>query len=1717
MSISHISLDCGWRGTSVGRISSSRLTIDNCPIISNPESSPFVMNNGWDDFGSSIFFVDCTHESIDKSSLLALVSLTPSHTTHTRHTDSAQEVSSTLVSCSDLSLCDTHLVFGSGPLVEFSSSTEQDTGLWKNLETVLIGSRLVNMTSGVLKGSGNGVLEGWRGCQKILDSCVTQSTNHLSGTACIDMNLGGSLLCSNTSFSHCHSSLEPSSTYPDFSLQHRTGTAKYSYGRTHTEDIAFRRCTFLSITSESSGGGIRTYVSPAQLTVSESSFSKCSARDGGAIEANQVTDDASLTISTSLFVDCTALEDGGALHLYFSLACTITDVVFCDNSATNRGGGIHMYRPDGIWMTNCAIEKCVAGPSAGSGGGMYISLNNSLTLDFILFRECSAQKGNDIYFINVNSISQLSQNITNCDSTSERPNVYDYSSPDSTLIPAVPDTSTSSLVKIESTPSVDQTSSTIQMKVSNIVDGKMLVLVDNTNNHEPPNVDSPPTIARLLTFDFTWSTESAPLEVLFGEWGELQYQSKYCVIGSWIAKTHLSTSSIVLTTPNPPRIVQIICSLGSGTNHCWLQLKGRSLPIGKYTVTLNNPDLSFSVEFDGTTGENTLNMFSSRHSERLFGTGSKLSFSTTYEVSKIIFESSPDSVILDPRALSFTTPATQLRLISVGPVSFKSESTKDIVLIPLIGGSLSKGEYVLTLLSSLSESVSLPVTFSTSNSGTVQVLVYSKDVSEIKLKYGTTYVIEEMMIGTTKCLFETAFSIQVPAEPKRIEKGKVTQNTAKDEATLRLKGRVLTAGSYKLKLDSVSRELTSEASLSDDGELLFKVPISTSPTSILAFGETYTISSLKIGDESVVVNSDVTFTVPNPPIVKTAHVHPNSINTTMRLGLTGTSLKLDGFYTVTLSPPFSLDILFNSSETVSSAELLLGRAGCLQHNTEYTIVSITRVEVELDVLLTEGTVSFTTPTLPVPLVLHVNGKEGEDDGLCGESDDACATIDFAWSIVIALNAKTATLAIVNSSEQTQPIVVSSGMSILFRNGGNLEPTLTIPSSASMGDKSGMVVVDSAGFEVDDVTVKIESTDPSFVFLYAFESTIILQEGSLLGEPLPTLASNSESEEVCSWESGVIRLDSSVTTLNRMTFSSLSQGAIHMKKGSLSIESSSFLNNSPNLVAFPSARRNIACSEGGTITIGSLSGGDGTEDPPQFWISTTDCTLSGDGARPDSLLFVPTLSSSGSSSVLNKEKGEFDVEISGKMLFPCGLSLDVYEIDENGNEGQPLRIPLTPSTTTVFSETLIKLSIKLSSLSSFPESKEWRGRLSYASSQSTPTSFAINPNTLDQIQVSLSPSGSSDPSQCLSNGIPCLTVHVGWTAAMQIRTGEEKVKLTLRNTVRVGESICVASDVMVLTGETPTSTLSVDDGISSSVGSKNGVFIISGGLVELVSLRLSLPTSSQTTSSGSFFVVCGTGSFVSETVRVVGQSTSPVQMGLVGLSEGLISLLQTEMDGVSFGENVVPVWGEDRKGKLAMELTECVVRDATTKNAALVHFSSILPHSSISLSDCSFYQTSRIQQTSTTSPASLLFLDTANPSTSLTGCVFERSGTMNEAGTSTGPALSIHTSSSPSTLRLSNCLFIAKFSSASATAPLLTVNTEGITTIVLQKCWIEIPSSSALWTPRSSGIAVLEWPQRVPFSASKSVGVQVVYKRSLPVIVRRQAVMSGCQLAITKES
>ncbi|KAK2944479.1 hypothetical protein BLNAU_20576 [Blattamonas nauphoetae] len=187
----------------------------------------------------------------------------------------------------------------------------------------------------------------------------------------------------------------------------------------------------------------------------------------------------------------------------------------------------------------------------------------------------------------------------------------------------------------------------------------------------------------------------------------------------------------------------------------------------------------------------------------------------------------------------------------------------------------------------------------------------------------------------------------------------------------------------------------------------------------------------------------------------------------------------------------------------------------------------------------------------------------------------------------------------------------------------------------------------------------------------------------------------------------------------------------MRNGSLEVVTSSFHANTPNLPSFPSLRRNIHCSDGGHIEIGSLTGGDGVGEK-MGWFSRSDCTLSGDGVEIKIAFFAPTLNTNESQTTFTKKTGTFEIEIVGTILIPCGLLLEVFELTKDKKEGSQLQFELNLDSTQSFTEKNIKLAIPQASLKELKSELEWRGRLVFGDGLKTVESILIRKDLLGRI-------------------------------------------------------------------------------------------------------------------------------------------------------------------------------------------------------------------------------------------------------------------------------------------------------------------------------------------------------------------------------------------------
>ncbi|KAK2958294.1 hypothetical protein BLNAU_6781 [Blattamonas nauphoetae] len=230
----------------------------------------------------------------------------------------------------------------------------------------------------------------------------------------------------------------------------------------------------------------------------------------------------------------------------------------------------------------------------------------------------------------------------------------------------------------------------------------------------------------------------------------------------------------------------------------------------------------------------------------------------------------------------------------------------------------------------------------------------------------------------------------------------------------------------------------------------------------------------------------------------------------------------------------------------------------------------------------------------------------------------------------------------------------------------------------------------------------------------------------------TGASNEDGMgSLCHWSDGVFVLVNSSTTVQSCVFQDLSEGGLSVFGGRLDIHLSGFEETHDESPDFPSAHRNIHCEGSGQVTLHSLSGGDGTGNHSSLWIDSSDCLIMNGKTEVSSPLFVPTLNVS--ESVVSRTKTKMmSMTIRGLILMPCGLSLEVFSVDDKKIEtGTPHKIDLE-SRATNWTETSFSVLLNESSdFISLNSKLEFRGRLAVGDSFRTEESLLLRVSQSDE--------------------------------------------------------------------------------------------------------------------------------------------------------------------------------------------------------------------------------------------------------------------------------------------------------------------------------------------------------------------------------------------------
>ncbi|KAH7818046.1 uncharacterized protein MONOS_18046 [Monocercomonoides exilis] len=167
--------------------------------------------------------------------------------------------------------------------------------------------------------------------------------------------------------------------------------------------------------------------------------------------------------------------------------------------------------------------------------------------------------------------------------------------------------------------------------------------------------------------------------------------------------------------------------------------------------------------------------------------------------------------------------------------------------------------------------------------------------------------------------------------------------------------------------------------------------------------------------------------------------------------------------------------------------------------------------------------------------------------------------------------------------------------------------------------------------------------------------------------------NKEEEEMCRWEGSLVDVVKSSVMMKDTTISNSPDGGVTMSGGNVNIEKGEFMNNNPFIEKYPSSRRNIICSDSGTLNVMSLKGGDGLKDNTSLWMLNEGCSFEGIVSERDSSFFIPV-----PESVEVKEGTDrMKLTFKGMLLIPCNLSFSVvkkkgeekkiekHELDSNG--------------------------------------------------------------------------------------------------------------------------------------------------------------------------------------------------------------------------------------------------------------------------------------------------------------------------------------------------------------------------------------------------------------------------------------------------------------------
>ncbi|KAK2942915.1 hypothetical protein BLNAU_22174 [Blattamonas nauphoetae] len=771
---------------SVCSISASIVRFSDSWITSSSDICPFLIRPS-EHFGlpvESIIILSKIHRRSQTGSIGPFVGLADPHPqmVSSASTDWSDlpttEMKAISVVGTDLLLDTQHLVSGTGPLFSFGM-TEQGIRLATSrcalqMETSLIRSTLVNMTSSSVFSPDKQIF-GSTVDQRMVGSCVRQSTNHESGTGMMSPNLGGNLMCLNTSFSSC---IRVRNTDIIYSCENITQThigRLYSVSSEVTS-ITYTLCTFNEMAETVAPGwregGAAMFISTpsSSLTVRSCFFHKCTCTGhennlGGAIFYHcSSSPSIPLRFSASSFTECSTNYSAGSIYCY-SQSSILMYKCFFQRSASAGDGAVNIHHADTVTIFNSAFVDCYASFQAGA---LALIETTTFSLSFSQFRKnlkIVVQNGRDVYIWDKTSSQITADMFQFCDSTSGAPNVYFEAdkTDNNNFVPQISSTPTIKSVDV----SFDGDEATVTVETEEAIRGTMGVLFNGSNV---------PRLVHVVFGDRRTDSTVGKGVVSSGSNGVLP------------SATYIRRNTTLAPFPIPA--IRTAEAVLKDWNTTEIVLSGVHLEEGSYSVLIAKESNTFNI---------TLTRSCSR---TLVGTAplypstaeGRLEWSTEYKVMIVMClpdgEQQEEQVELKG-SVTFTTPAEPPRIESVG---CSLNGKKDMAIVELIGRALSSsGHPVVTSGSSGEVSSSGGIFNVTSTNCFVNFSIGSSEDSS-HVVFGGRY--ELLSVGTDSSSFavNSGLFFEVP-HPPRISSIAAPSEVSSSTFVLSVSGEYLPSGS----------------------------------------------------------------------------------------------------------------------------------------------------------------------------------------------------------------------------------------------------------------------------------------------------------------------------------------------------------------------------------------------------------------------------------------------------------------------------------------------------------------------------------------------------------------------------------------------------------------------------------------------------------------------------------------------------------------------------------------------------------------------------------------------------------------------------------------------------------------------------------------------------------------------------------------------------------